>query len=50
MAERLHRNETALTDSGATPWSLAQERLENPEPGANVLLGDGATPHARASR
>jgi nitroimidazol reductase NimA-like FMN-containing flavoprotein (pyridoxamine 5'-phosphate oxidase superfamily) len=31
MAERLRMNETALTDRGAAPWSLMEERLERPE-------------------
>lgn len=41
-------NGTALTDSGAAPWSLAEERLANPEPARTYWLAtvrpDGA-PH-----
>jgi hypothetical protein len=48
MAERSRMNETALTDAGAAPWSLAQGRLENPEPSRTYWLAtmrpDGA-PH-----
>jgi nitroimidazol reductase NimA-like FMN-containing flavoprotein (pyridoxamine 5'-phosphate oxidase superfamily) len=48
MADRQRVNETALTDTGAAPWSLAQGRLENPEPSRTYWLAtmrpDGA-PH-----
>src|SRR5688572_17729954 len=48
MAEGLRIEETALTDAGAAPWSLAQERLEHPEHARTYWLAtvrpDGA-PH-----
>jgi nitroimidazol reductase NimA-like FMN-containing flavoprotein (pyridoxamine 5'-phosphate oxidase superfamily) len=48
MAERLNRNGAALTESGTTPWSLAQERLENPEEARTYWLATvrpGGAPH-----
>lgn len=37
-------NVTALTDSGAAPWSLAQERLTNPEPARAYWLATVLAP------
>jgi nitroimidazol reductase NimA-like FMN-containing flavoprotein (pyridoxamine 5'-phosphate oxidase superfamily) len=48
MADSTRMTQTALTDSGAAPWSLAEERLTNPERARTywlaTVLPDGA-PH-----
>ena len=48
MAQRTHITGTALTDRGTAPWSLAEQRLANPEPGRTALLttiGRDGAPH-----